>query len=365
MLIKDIEPEEAGQAKRSFTGFDEALRKTLDFQQLLSNNAAVKEVLSAEEHSRVHALISILATRLSGRRWSHFSEWKQIQLLNSAIKLFRKEVERKTGKPAKPMTTGFRTYAKNRIAIERSASAILKSVETVITTIRETIGSLGTAKGELELQTELRFHDGTVADGALRPISSTKKSVMKQFINAVRAIGKNVYSDELFQCISDLKEIEDVESVKTVLELLLFRRHFAVGGEQYMPSSGEASMVMLQKELGADKDVYILDEPERSLGNEYINDVIVPLLKERARENKRIFISTHDANIAVRTLPYCSIYRSHGKDGYSTYVGNPFSNNLVNSEDATDRLDWKKVSMRTLEGGEEAFGERGNIYGSG
>jgi len=82
---------------------------------------------------------------------------------------------------------------------------------------------------------------------------------------------------------------------------------------------------MLQKELGTDKDVYILDEPERSLGNEYINDVIVPLLKERARENKRIFISTHDANIAVRTLPYCSVYRSHEKDGYSTYVGNPFS----------------------------------------
>ena len=131
-----------------------------------------------------------------------------------------------------------------------------------------------------------------------------------------------------------------------------------------MPSSGEASMVMLQKELGTDKDVYILDEPERSLGNEYINDVIVPLLKERARANKRIFISTHDANIAVRTLPYCSIYRSHGKDGYSTYVGNPFSNNLVNAEDAADRMDWKKVSMRTLEGGEEAFGERGNIYGS-
>ena len=35
-------------------------------------------------------------------------------------------------------------------------------------------------------------------------------------------------------------------------------------------------MVMLQKELETDKEIYILDEPERSLGNEYINDVIVP-----------------------------------------------------------------------------------------
>ena len=33
-------------------------------------------------------------------------------------------------------------------------------------------------------------------------------------------------------------------------------------------------MVMLQKELGTDKEIYILDEPERSLGNEYINPTL-------------------------------------------------------------------------------------------
>ena len=124
-------------------------------------------------------------------------------------------------------------------------------------------------------------------------------------------------------------------------------------------------MVMLQKELETDKEVYILDEPERSLGNEYINDVIVPLIKERARAGKKVFLSTHDANIAVRTLPYSSVYRRHGPDGYATYIGNPFSNNLVNPNDEDDWLDWKKVSMRTLEGGEDAFGERGKIYGNG
>lgn len=262
------------------------------------------------------------------------------------------------------MSAGFRSYAKNRIAIERSASAILTSVETAVPTIREPIGSLGPDKGELELRTEFRFQDGTVTEAALRSISGANKTTMKSFVTHVRAIRAHVYSDDLFQCLSKLNEIEDVESVKTVYQLLFFKRYFALRGEQYAPSSGEASMVMLQKELGTEKDVYILDEPERSLGNEYISDVIVPLLKERARENKRVFISTHDANIAVRTLPYSSIYRCHGKDGYSTYVGNPFSNNLVNPVDDADRLDWKKVSMRTLEGGEEAFGERGNIYGS-
>jgi predicted ATPase len=365
LLLKDIEPDEDGGPKRDFGGYNEALKKTQQFLEFLTNDTSVKEVLSEEEHEQIRTPISVLATRLSGRRWSSFSEWKEIQLLNSAIKLFRKEVERKTGKPAMPMTTGFRAYAKNRIAIERSASAIVGSVETVIPTFRNPIGSLGPEKGELELLTEIKFQHGNVLDSSLRPIVGAKKTTMKKFVNKIREIQAHVYSDDLFQCISNLNEIEDVESVKTMYELLLFKRYFALGGEQYAPSSGEASMVMLQKELGTDKDVYILDEPERSLGNEYINDVIVPLLKERARENKRVFISTHDANIAVRTLPYSSIYRCHGKSGYSTYVGNPFTNNLVNPKDATDQMDWKKVSMRTLEGGEEAFGERGNIYGSG
>jgi hypothetical protein len=36
----------------------------------------------------------------------------------------------------------------------------------------------------------------------------------------------------------------------------------------------------------------------------------------------------------------------------------------VNPVDAGEQLDWKKVSMKTLEGGEEAFGERGKIYGN-
>ena len=92
--------------------------------------------------------------------------------------------------------------------------------------------------------------------------------------------------------------------------------------------------------------------------------MIVPLIKERARAGKRLFVSTHDANIAVRTLPYSSIYRSHQQGGYSTHIGNPFTNNLVNVDNADDQLDWKKVSMRTLEGGEEAFGEREKIYGN-
>ena len=364
ILLKNIDPEEESGAKREFADFTNAVTTTAKFLEFLTDNTSVKKELSEDEHKQVIQVLSELLERLRIRQWASFSEWKEICLLNSAIEALRREVERKTGSPAKPITTGLRDYAMNRIKIEYNGAEIVKSVDTMIQMLRECVGSLGSNKGELEFRTVFEFQTGNVTDSSLSSLTGAKKGTQKKFINCVREILKRAYADDLFQHISKLNEIEDVEDIKTVYELLLFKRYFALDGVQYLPSSGEASMVMLQKELGTDKDVYLLDEPERSLGNEYINDVIVPLIKERARAGKKIFIATHDANIAVRTLPYSSIYRCHGRGGYKTYIGNPFSNNLVNPDNVSDQLDWKRISMRTLEGGEEAFGERGNIYGN-
>jgi len=145
---------------------------------------------------------------------------------------------------------------------------------------------------------------------------------------------------------------------------LLFYKHFTLNGNLYKPSNGESSMVLLHKELTEDKDIYLIDEPEKSLGNDYINDVVVPILKEKANLGKKVVIATHDANIAVRTLPYNSIYRLHDMNQYYTLTGNPFSNKLKCINGDRDELDWKEISMKTLEGGKDAFGERGKIYGN-
>lgn len=364
ILLKDIEPEEESAVKREFVEFNEAAKTTAEFLEFLAENSSVEKELSEEELAEVTRILSELLERLSKREWTSFSGWKEVYLLNSAIEAFRREVERKTGTPAKPTTTGFLDYAMNRVQIEVNTAKIIKSVETEIPVQAELVGSLGSNKGVLEFRTEFKFQTGAITSGALSSLTVVKKVPQKKFIKCVRKILAHAYSDELFQHIANLNAIEDVGEINTVNELLLFKRYFALDGIVYAPSSGEASMVMLQKELGTDKDVYILDEPERSLGNEYINDMIVPLIREHARAGKTVFISTHDANIAVRTLPYSSVYRCHGPAGYSTYIGNPFSNNLIHIEDEDVQLDWKKVSMKTLEGGEEAFGERGKIYGN-
>jgi predicted ATPase len=364
ILLKNIDPEEEGEASRGFNEYNKAAGITNDFFKFLQIDAAVNKELSQEERNQLNRILSLLLERLGRKRWTGFAGWKEIVLLNSAIKAFRTAVHRNTGSPAKPTTTGFRDYALNRINIGINARDVVRAALTKIPRLEEDVGDLGSGKGHLKFVTEFALQTGDVTDGALSSLKGIKKGAQKKFMSCVRDVMKRAFQDDLFHHISELNSIEDAEDITTLYELLLFKRYFTLDDSPYTPSSGESSMVMLQKELGTDKDVYILDEPEKSLGNEYISEVIVPLLKERARAGKRVFISTHDANIAVRTLPYCSIYRCYGQDGYSTYMGNPFTNNLVNIAKPNDLRDWKAISMKTLEGGEEAFGERGRIYGN-
>ena len=135
-------------------------------------------------------------------------------------------------------------------------------------------------------------------------------------------------------------------------------------GCEYKPSNGEKGILLLQQVLSKEADAYFLDEPELGMGNSYIDTNIRPIIIELGKRHKVVVIATHNANIAVRTLPYTSIFRVHENGVYTTYVGNPFNDQLVNIENQKDVRSWSFESMHTLEGGEEAFYERKAIYES-
>ncbi len=308
------------------------------------------------------AILSNATAGLENKKFEKFVGAKAAALFNGIIEKFKVEVSRKTGTPTKPSGTGFREYALNRMNIEVATKKILNNIQKEIKSFENYVGSLDD-KGELYCKTEILIQDGNIHAGRYKPVRSVKKSPQKKLADLINEIGLLIYSDQLFSVVAKLNAEEDIDSIPTILELLVFDRYFTINGERYTPSTGENSMILLHRELSQEKDVYILDEPEKSVGNEYISNIIVPLIKEKAKLGRKIFIATHDANIAVRTLPYNSIYRHHDQHGYGTYVGNPFSNSLVNIKLDSQVKDWKEVSMRTLEGGKEAFGERGKIYG--
>ncbi len=362
--IKDFLEVDTKNSERQFKKIQTSDRKVKEFKEFIVQNTVIKGILTEEKFDTLILILTEAIQGLEEKSFEEFSNGKTAHLFNGIIEKFKKEVSRKTGAPTKPSETGFRKYAENRINIEIAAKTITVNINKKIKSTKDYVGNLD-EKGDLYCKTEIAIQNGKFSDGKFKTIKkSIKKNTQKDFSKKIANIRDKVYTHDLFEEISELNQLEDIDKIPTILELLMFNKIFTTKDSEYKPSTGEASMILLHKELSEDKDVYILDEPEKSLGNEYINNVIVPLIKEKAKSGKKLFVATHDANIAVRTLPYNSVYRDHSQEGYKTYVGNPFSNNLVEIKGSQEKLDWKEVSMRTLEGGKEAFGERGQIYGN-
>ena len=361
--IKDMLRVNTQNSEREFELIQNSNGKVKEFKLFSENNTILEDVLGKENMGKLLSLLNEAIEGLDKKGFEKFSNEKSAMLFNSMIEKFKFEITKKTGAPAKPSETGFQKYASNRIKIELAVKNIIENISKKISINDEYVGNLG-EKGELYCKTEIVIQDGNINEARFKPLGTANKKPLKNFSRIMADIKENVYSQNLFNKIAELNEMEGINLIPTTLELIVFDKYFTINDEHYEPSTGEASMILLHRELSEDKDIYILDEPEKSLGNEYINNVIVPLIKEKAKSGKKIFIATHDANIAVRTLPYNSVYRHHDKSGYQTFVGNPFTNNLTNINNHENKINWKDISMRTLEGGRNAFGERGQIYGN-
>ncbi|MCG8323479.1 MAG: hypothetical protein MI921_28545 [Cytophagales bacterium] len=363
LKIKNFTPLDESSSQREFQEIITTLEEIKKFQIYIRTDDLLRETIGEELFQKLSSLIDKILLKIKSESESRLMNFKSILLFNGLIRVFVAEISKKTGQPEKPIRTGFHEYASNRIDIERNINKIISNISKTIKPNLEYVGDLG-EKGKLFCQTNLVIQNGKFTDSSFNPIRKVTKTPQKKVAVQLETISKYIYSNTLFEKIAKLNEIESSETINCISDLLLFSRHFSLNDQVYTPSNGESSMVLLHNELLMDKEIYIIDEPEKSLGNDYISDVIVPLLKERAQLGRKIIIATHDANIAVRTLPYNSIYREHGVNGYFTYTGNPFSNNLVCMTKGNPDLDWKEISMKTLEGGKEAFGERGKIYGN-
>jgi len=363
LKIKNITQEDEAQSERILEEISEILDSFKNFHEYTNENPNIPKYVDPELITELGVLLEKILIQLKDGTEQNLIENKSIILLNGIITCFNNEIAKKTNQPPKPTKTGFLEYSRNRIKIEKASKKIIKIINQPLNAIEEYAGSLG-EKGELICKTNLIFQNGSFSNGDYSPVRNVFKTPQKEFANVIDSISKHIHSNELFSKITELNDIENIGTIGSLSDLLLKYKHFTLNGRIYNPSNGESSMILLHKELADDKDIYLIDEPEKSLGNDYINDVIVPLIKEKALLAKKVIIATHDANIAVRTLPYNSIYRLQEEGKGYTLTGNPFTNSLNCIYSSRPSLDWKEISMKTLEGGKEAFGERGKIYGN-
>ena len=287
-----------------------------------------------------------------------YIKYKSIEFSNACITTIKDKADLLSSSKSIPNGTGFFEFAKNRLTLKNDTKNILKLLKESWNAEQEKIGNLDEGK-EVFIRKEYKTFFDNETGFKFGQTATILKSILKKLKDINKKCLENVNEDvKMFN-----QEIKENNIQAT--DFIGIKKYFVNGkGEAYEPSDGERIMLILDRALFEDKEVYILDEPERSLGNNFINDVVLPRINELAKLKKTVIIATHNANIAVRTLPFVSILKEYTKGEYKTYIGNPFVNKLVNPDNEEDFKIWKDESIRVLEGGNEAFYDREDVYES-
>ena len=261
-----------------------------------------------------------------------------------------------------PTETGLFSFIKNRIELRSNIRNIMDVLNKTSNSKNEKIGKLG-LKGDVCLITKYKFINSSNKRDINHKTLITNKGELSNIIINMEKIMKDICAPDLLESTKKIADDCNMQNIKNLNSFISIERFFGISGKSYNPSKGELAILSLQHDLISKKecDIFLIDEPEANLGSAYINDEIVPLLKDLAHAKKKIVIATHDANIAIRTRPSNSILKIVDNGKYKTYVGNMFTD-VLKDIDSSEKLSWKDESIKYLEGGKDAFDERGDLY---
>lgn len=321
-----------------------------------------RKLLNKEEQEK---LLELLEKLIKVSYQDAIDEWynqKAEYLFDDFVSNISIYVSENVGEPVPPTETGFASFAKNRLKIRKDSFKILKGLNEKEECTNKYIGDLG-IKGKVFLSTSYGFINSSNKQKIDYRTLKHNKGDLQSLVNNLEKIKDNYASNEIAEIVQQTKNIYD-KGIKTMTDMMTINKKFKLNDLIYKPSRGENSILALQHELLSkkDKNIFLIDEPDLSLGSTYINEVIVPLFKDLSKSQKVLVVATHDANIAVRTRPLNSVLKLTNNNCYNTYIGNMFTDKLVNIEDSHDILSWKEESVKYLEGGKDAFEERSELY---
>ena len=328
---------------------------------LLEQN--VDKYLTESEFDTLNTLLNKIRNDAYSKLKEEWINYKALELEKYTIDIMKVIATAKTGNTSIPSSVGFSEFCTNIFEINKCAKRIYDSFNSSKAQKKEYIVSIAD-KGNIFLMMDV-YINPYEQTGVEYQNDKPNVSSLKLMYDMIKNIYENTFKTDVSEyiskfnkeCANNCSSLMDCFGIKTYTSIINDNENDKL--VPYSPSSGEKSMLLLHNVLiDSDKSVYILDEPELSVGHKYINDIIVPRLKELAKLDKIIIVSTHDANIAVRTLPLMTIYREYKK----TYIGNLFIDELVEIKN-NNKVKWTEKSMTYLEGGDFAFKERGNSYG--
>ena len=302
-----------------------------EFTESTFEKIDIEKYLDEQERTTLMLLLGKLCENINDAKMQKWNSDKSIKLTNWSIDKIKAIADKCSDTISKPSSVGFYDFAMGRFKLFENVEEICSTFSVEDKVEKEYLGNLE-EKGDIYIQTRYRM---------LTKESRTDE--FKQGITVLRncklvidGIKKAVLAENISEEVSKFQEFYD-DGIKDIGAFIGVSKETALeNGEIYRPSNGERGILLMQKLLDSESDVYILDEPELGMGNSYITSNILPKLTDLAKRRKTVIIATHNANIAVGTLPYISILRTHENGIYKTYVGNPFYDELRNIDDETD-----------------------------
>ena len=321
----------------------------------------VDSYLEAEESQVLKTLLTELSARASKAVEVLTVEKYATLLCRFSIDNIKKHAERLCDSPSAPSSAGFVDFATNRIKLHKSCSAILKNVNGQDHQSSKVFGVL-TDKGPiLMVSRHLMIGEG------VNPADyfNGKKTQLEGIRKAIKRLQREAFGNKAVLLCESLARTMKEKEISTADDFVGAKKYTILKKtlDPYVPSDGELAIIMLSRFLAEDHDFYLLDEPERGMGNSYVDKEIRSTLVTLAARGKTVVVATHNANVAVRTSPVQALLAEyHGANDFALYGGSPFSNVMVSHDDPSDKRVWSKESMTILEGGEDAFYDRKDMY---
>jgi predicted ATPase len=321
----------------------------------------LQEYLTKDEAMQFLYLVEKLQDEILLKRETDLIAQFSSKMANKSIDKLKSLADRSSDTVSRPSTAGLKVFAQQRIQLLHAIKVIMNNLSVNEYNEKVRIGSLE-GKGDIFVNYKYRMicpEERTVN------FPGYNITVLRSLKSRLEYICDHIFDDDLATVLENFNSDCKENSIKSIKPFIGRSKQIVTSdGKEYSPSNGEKGILLLQQTLHEDADAYFLDEPELGMGNLYIDTDIRPIISDLAKRRKYVLVATHNANIAVRTLPYMSIFRVHENGVYKTFVGNPFDDRLINIDDQDDIRSWTEESMHSLEGGRDAFYERRDIYES-
>ena len=278
--------------------------------------------------------------------------------IESIVNTFKESVNKKTGKMSRPNGIGFSKLVAARLKRFVDNEDLIQYMRDVQLTKPVPLGVIP-VKGALIHETSiccLTERDMYTKDSIF---DKSRIVANRELVRKINRFGKDSFKsiDGYFSPEEKSRDVRDI--VKDIIKKNSVIKLST--GQEYEPSDGERAILSISSLLENNSyDVYLFDEIERGLGHKYIADYLIPKLKQLRDMGKTIVLSTHDANIAINTLPSQTIYCDYPSENIY-YGGNMYSNELIGIVNG-DTKNWRDTAIIHLDGGEKLFNSRSNIY---